>query len=252
MDLAGRKVAEEATEVLLAAKNDEAAEAAGSDRAATHGALAGEAGDLLYHALVLLAERGMEPSAVIDVLPPGATDRRVLGRCCESIHDAGLKPLRLRSAERSALAHTRTTDRFRFPTRTSYHCPAIASGMAAAASVTRSPLTVIAPPVDQPPCLAARRSQAGLGQQHHHPSCDDVHADRRSARRGVHAARGAPDPRSAPSGRAPRTRPRHRRRRPLRGRARSRQMPGGAGPPSPPGEPRSPRRAPRSPPGPRA
>ena len=34
--------------------------------------LAGEAGDLLYHALVLLAERGMEPRAVLDVLraPP--------------------------------------------------------------------------------------------------------------------------------------------------------------------------------------
>ena len=68
VDLAGRKVAEEATEVLLAAKNDEAAEASGSDRTATQGLLAGEAGDLLYHALVLLAERGMEPSAVIDVL----------------------------------------------------------------------------------------------------------------------------------------------------------------------------------------
>ena len=61
VDLAGRKVAEEATEVLLAAKNDEAAEAAGVDRDATKALLAGEAGDLVYHALVLLAERGMEP-----------------------------------------------------------------------------------------------------------------------------------------------------------------------------------------------
>jgi phosphoribosyl-ATP pyrophosphohydrolase/phosphoribosyl-AMP cyclohydrolase len=68
VDLAGRKVTEEATEVLLAAKNDEAAEIAGSDRAATQELLAGEAGDLLYHALVLLAERGLQPSAVIDVL----------------------------------------------------------------------------------------------------------------------------------------------------------------------------------------
>ena len=66
--LAGRKVTEEATEVLLAAKNDEAAEAAGSDRAATQALLAGEAADLLYHALVLLAERGLAPGAVIDVL----------------------------------------------------------------------------------------------------------------------------------------------------------------------------------------
>ncbi len=68
VDLAGRKVAEEATEVLLAAKNDEAAEAAGGDRAGTRDLLAGEAGDLLYHALVLLAERGTEPRAVLDVL----------------------------------------------------------------------------------------------------------------------------------------------------------------------------------------
>ncbi len=68
VDLAGRKVAEEATEVLLAAKNDEAAEAAGVGRDATKALLAGEAGDLVYHALVLLAERGMEPKAVLDVL----------------------------------------------------------------------------------------------------------------------------------------------------------------------------------------
>lgn len=68
VDLAGRKVAEEATEVVLAAKNDEAAEARGEARAGTRAALAGEAGDLLYHALVLLAERGLEPAAVLDVL----------------------------------------------------------------------------------------------------------------------------------------------------------------------------------------
>jgi phosphoribosyl-AMP cyclohydrolase / phosphoribosyl-ATP pyrophosphohydrolase len=68
VDLAGRKVAEEATEVLLAAKNDEAAQATGTDRAGTHALLAGEAGDLVYHALVLLAERGVEPRAVLDVL----------------------------------------------------------------------------------------------------------------------------------------------------------------------------------------
>jgi len=68
VDLAGRKVAEEATEVLLAAKNDEMAQAAGADRAETRSLLAGEAGDLVYHALVLLAERGLEPRAVLDVL----------------------------------------------------------------------------------------------------------------------------------------------------------------------------------------
>jgi phosphoribosyl-ATP pyrophosphohydrolase/phosphoribosyl-AMP cyclohydrolase len=68
VDLAGRKVAEEATEVLLAAKNDEAAENAGASRAGTQELLAGEAGDLLYHALVLLAERGLEPRSVLAVL----------------------------------------------------------------------------------------------------------------------------------------------------------------------------------------
>lgn len=71
VDLAGRKVTEEATEVLLAAKNDEAAAAAGADgasRAILRDLLAGEAADLLYHTLVLLAERGVEPGAVIAVL----------------------------------------------------------------------------------------------------------------------------------------------------------------------------------------
>ncbi|MGK2850500.1 MAG: bifunctional phosphoribosyl-AMP cyclohydrolase/phosphoribosyl-ATP diphosphatase HisIE [Candidatus Limnocylindrales bacterium] len=63
VDAVGRKVTEEATEVLLAAKDD----AVGSS-AATREALAGEAADLLYHALVLLAERDLAPSAVIDVL----------------------------------------------------------------------------------------------------------------------------------------------------------------------------------------
>ncbi len=68
VDLVGRKVTEEATEVLLAAKNDEAAETAGAARTETLPLLAGEAGDLVYHALVLLAERGLEPRAVLDVL----------------------------------------------------------------------------------------------------------------------------------------------------------------------------------------
>ncbi len=68
VDAAGRKVTEEATEVLMAAKDDAAAERAGSDRARTRPALAGEAADLLYHALVLLAERGVAPATVVDVL----------------------------------------------------------------------------------------------------------------------------------------------------------------------------------------
>jgi phosphoribosyl-AMP cyclohydrolase / phosphoribosyl-ATP pyrophosphohydrolase len=68
VDAAGRKVTEEATEVLMAAKDDATSEAAGADRSATRDALAGEAADLLYHALVLLAERGVRPAAVVDVL----------------------------------------------------------------------------------------------------------------------------------------------------------------------------------------
>jgi phosphoribosyl-AMP cyclohydrolase / phosphoribosyl-ATP pyrophosphohydrolase len=68
VDVAGRKVAEEATEVLLAAKNDEAAQAAGASRDETRALLGGEAADLHFHAMVLLAERGIEPRQVIDVL----------------------------------------------------------------------------------------------------------------------------------------------------------------------------------------
>lgn len=68
VDGPARKVAEEAVEVVMAAKDDAVAEAAGSDRGATRAALAGEAADLLYHALVLLAERGLEPAAVVERL----------------------------------------------------------------------------------------------------------------------------------------------------------------------------------------
>jgi phosphoribosyl-ATP pyrophosphohydrolase/phosphoribosyl-AMP cyclohydrolase len=68
VDAVSRKVTEEATEVLLAAKDDAAAEAGGTDRGATREALVDEAADLLYHAIVLLAERDLAPSAVIEVL----------------------------------------------------------------------------------------------------------------------------------------------------------------------------------------
>lgn len=68
VDAVARKVTEEATEVLLAAKDDAAAETRGADRDNARLALAGEAGDLIYHALVLLAERGVPPAAVIGVL----------------------------------------------------------------------------------------------------------------------------------------------------------------------------------------
>lgn len=68
VDASARKVTEEATEVLIAAKDDAAAEVAGADRDETRAALAGEAADLVFHTLVLLAERGTTPSAVVDVL----------------------------------------------------------------------------------------------------------------------------------------------------------------------------------------
>jgi phosphoribosyl-ATP pyrophosphohydrolase/phosphoribosyl-AMP cyclohydrolase len=67
VDLPARKVAEEAVEVLMAAKDDAVAQAAG-DPARDQGPLAGEMGDLLYHLLVLCAERGLPPSTVIEVL----------------------------------------------------------------------------------------------------------------------------------------------------------------------------------------
>jgi phosphoribosyl-ATP pyrophosphohydrolase/phosphoribosyl-AMP cyclohydrolase len=68
VDAVARKVTEEATEVLIAAKDDAAAETVGADRDATRDALAGEAADLLYHAFVLLAERGLDAADVIDAL----------------------------------------------------------------------------------------------------------------------------------------------------------------------------------------
>jgi phosphoribosyl-ATP pyrophosphohydrolase/phosphoribosyl-AMP cyclohydrolase len=63
VDGAARKVAEEATEVLMAAKDD--AVAGADERAATRDALTGEVADLLYHTLVVLRERELPPSEVI-------------------------------------------------------------------------------------------------------------------------------------------------------------------------------------------
>lgn len=60
-DLTGRKVVEEATEVLIAAKNH----AAGAD---DDERLAEEAADLVYHLLVALAERGVDPALMTDIL----------------------------------------------------------------------------------------------------------------------------------------------------------------------------------------
>ncbi len=68
VDAVARKVTEEATEVLIAAKDDAASETAGRDRESTRAAVAAETADLLYHGLVLLAERGVDPSEVMSVL----------------------------------------------------------------------------------------------------------------------------------------------------------------------------------------
>jgi len=65
VDAVARKVTEEATEVLIAAKD---AAAATSDQPRLAEALANETADLLYHTLVLLAERDLPPGEVIDAL----------------------------------------------------------------------------------------------------------------------------------------------------------------------------------------
>ncbi len=61
VDLVGRKVLEEAGEVLMAAKDH-------STGTADNRRVAEEAGDLIYHLLVLLAERGIPLGEVLDVL----------------------------------------------------------------------------------------------------------------------------------------------------------------------------------------
>jgi phosphoribosyl-ATP pyrophosphohydrolase/phosphoribosyl-AMP cyclohydrolase len=70
VDGVARKVTEEATEVLLAARDDAEAERGSrpADRVQTREALAAETADLLYHTLVLCAERGLDPREVIGVL----------------------------------------------------------------------------------------------------------------------------------------------------------------------------------------
>jgi phosphoribosyl-ATP pyrophosphohydrolase/phosphoribosyl-AMP cyclohydrolase len=63
IDAPARKVAEEAVEVLMAAKDDAVADA--ERRPLTRDALTGEVADLLYHVLVVLRERGLQPAEVI-------------------------------------------------------------------------------------------------------------------------------------------------------------------------------------------
>ena len=61
VDLTGRKLMEEATEVLMAAKDH-------ARREADNRRVAEEMADLLYHLLVLAAERVIDPSEMITVL----------------------------------------------------------------------------------------------------------------------------------------------------------------------------------------
>lgn len=63
VDRVGRKVTEEATELLLAAKDDAVAPSE-----ATRAALVAEGADLVYHLLVLLAERDVPPAVVIGAM----------------------------------------------------------------------------------------------------------------------------------------------------------------------------------------
>ncbi len=67
VDAVGRKIVEEATEVLIAAKDDATADRLG-DREAARAALAGELADLLFHTLVLCAERSLPPAVAVAVL----------------------------------------------------------------------------------------------------------------------------------------------------------------------------------------
>ncbi|MDQ3871098.1 MAG: bifunctional phosphoribosyl-AMP cyclohydrolase/phosphoribosyl-ATP diphosphatase HisIE [Chloroflexota bacterium] len=63
VDAPARKVLEEAGEVILAAKDD--AGATETDRAGTRERLRSEVADLVFHLLVLAAERGLTPSDVV-------------------------------------------------------------------------------------------------------------------------------------------------------------------------------------------
>ena len=102
VDAVGRKVTEEATEVLLAAKDDAVAEAADRPTRPARRSRA-RPPTSLYHALVLLAERGLPPGAVIETLPgatPLLTSRRArrlsappAADLAAPLPDADLEPL---------------------------------------------------------------------------------------------------------------------------------------------------------------
>ena len=63
-----KKIGEEATEVVMAAKDVDAATASGANTDATRVKLVGEVADLWFHCLVALAHYGLKPSDVADEL----------------------------------------------------------------------------------------------------------------------------------------------------------------------------------------
>ena len=149
VDAAGRKVTEEATEVLLAAKDDAAAEAAGADRERDpRGPGRRDRPTSLYHALVLLAERG---------LPPADGHRR---RCASA---TALSP----TAGRAARRHDRAGRADLAPALADPDVEPLPGDRLRDGRRVRDPLAVDrhAAAGDHPARLAARREHAGLGQQ---------------------------------------------------------------------------------------
>lgn len=63
-----KKIGEEATEVVMAAKDVDAATAGGANPDAGRAKLVGEVADLWFHCLVALAHYGLRPSDVTDEL----------------------------------------------------------------------------------------------------------------------------------------------------------------------------------------
>ncbi len=63
-----KKIGEEATEVVMAAKDVDAAAAAGSGADSCRDKLVGEVADLWFHCMVALAHYGLRPSDVTDEL----------------------------------------------------------------------------------------------------------------------------------------------------------------------------------------
>ena len=100
VDAPARKVAEEATEVLMAAKDDAVAPA--ESRAATRDALAGEVADLLYHTLVLLRERSLPPVPRGCPTPRAPQGRRPrsLGSRCRTLSGRSLPEISSSAARR--------------------------------------------------------------------------------------------------------------------------------------------------------